>query len=55
VLQADAEKLNIEAAAIALAECFDYPWQHMPEAGRSDMRNKANIIIGAARKQGGAA
>ena len=32
---------EIELAAKALAECMDYPWEHMPEKGREAMRQHA--------------
>jgi hypothetical protein len=39
---------NIESAAMVLANCMDYPWQHMPENGRSLMRRHAKDVIDAA-------
>ena len=39
---------QIEAAAKKLAECMDYPWEHMPEQGRANMRKQALSIIEAA-------
>jgi hypothetical protein len=40
---------DIEAAAKTLAECMDYPWEHMPEKGREEMRKHAKRVIDAAR------
>lgn len=57
----DARKpnLDIEAAAKTLAECMDYPWAHMPEQGRTAMRQHAQTVIDAAiaaqQSKGGAA
>ena len=39
---------RIEAAAIVLAACMDYPWSHMPEQGRQSMRIHARSVIEAA-------
>ena len=39
---------GIDAAAKKLAECMDYPWEHMPEAGRTKMREHAQAVIQAA-------
>jgi hypothetical protein len=39
---------SIEAAAKVLAECMDYPWEHMPENGRSIMRKHAKTVLDAA-------
>lgn len=39
---------DIEAAAQKLAECMDYPWAHMPEQGRTHMREYAQAVIDAA-------
>lgn len=39
---------QIDAAAKKLAECMDYPWEHMPEQGRANMRKHAVSIIEAA-------
>ena len=46
---------QVDAAAKALAECMDYPWEHMPEAGRQAMREHAQTVLSAAHgiKQGG--
>ena len=46
---------QVDAAAKALAECMDYPWEHMPEAGRQAMREHAQKVLSAAHgiKQGG--
>lgn len=41
------QEQNIEAAAKKLAECFDYPWEYMPEQGRSNMRKHAQAVIDA--------
>ena len=38
----------IEQAAQALADCMDYPWEHMPTQGRQTMRDNASKIISAA-------
>jgi hypothetical protein len=35
-------------AAMKLAECIDYPWVHMPEEGKRNMRKHAKAIIEAA-------
>jgi hypothetical protein len=47
-----------DRVAQVIAELFDYPWDHMPEQGREDMRKKARAIFFAAlaaqAKQGGA-
>lgn len=49
---ADAERRNavrdIESAAKVLANCMDYPWEHMPENGRALMRKHAKDVIDAA-------
>jgi hypothetical protein len=42
------QPLNIEAAAKTLASCMDYPWEHMPEQGREEMRKHAKAVIEAA-------
>lgn len=42
------DEMNIEAAAMTLAECTDYPWAHMPEQGRQSMRESAQRILLAA-------
>jgi len=39
----------IDAAARKIAECMDYPWEHMPEKGRSTMRDHAKAVLDAAR------
>lgn len=47
-----ADRWNIEAAAMQLAECMDYPWAHMPEEGRQSMRESAQrILLSAAPAQ----
>ncbi|WP_336235708.1 hypothetical protein [Achromobacter dolens] len=43
-----APELDLEAAAKALAECMDYPWEWMPEKGRAQMRMDAQAVIDAA-------
>lgn len=45
---------QLEAAAKQLAECMDYPWEHMPAKGRMEMRNHAAKIIEAAYGKGDA-
>jgi hypothetical protein len=40
--------VNTEAAAKMLAACMDYPWEHMPENGRSLMRKHAKDVVDAA-------
>ena len=40
-------KPNIEAAAKTLASAMDYPWEHMPEQGREEMRKHAKAVIEA--------
>jgi len=44
------DEMDIEAAAKTLADCMDYPWEHMPEQGRETMRKHAAAIIEAAFK-----
>ena len=39
---------QITAAAKKLAECMDYPWDHMPEQGRAEMRKHAQAVLAAA-------
>lgn len=39
---------QIEAAAKTLSACMDYPWEHMPEQGRNNMRKHAKAVIEAA-------
>ena len=36
-----------DAAAKKLAECMDYPWEHMPAKGREAMRQHAQAVIDA--------
>lgn len=36
---------HTDLAARKLAECMDYPWEHMPEAGRNKMREHAKAIL----------
>lgn len=40
---------SVEEAAKKLAECMDYPWDHMPEKGRTRMRDHARAILREAR------
>lgn len=42
---------QIDAAAKKMAECFDYPWEHMPEKGRQSMRDNVRAILDAAELQ----
>lgn len=46
---------DVEAAAKKLAECMDYPWEHMPSAGRDNMRKHAEAVLAAAQAKGGQA
>lgn len=39
---------QIDAAAKVMAQCMDYPWDHMPEQGRDKMREHARAVIAAA-------
>lgn len=39
---------EIEQAAVKMAECFDYPWLHMPEKGRNELRRHALAVVNAA-------
>lgn len=39
---------QITAAAKKLAECMEYPWDHMPEQGRAEMRKHARAVTAAA-------
>ena len=39
----------IEQAAQTLAACMDYPWEHMPEQGRENMRKHARRIVAPLR------
>lgn len=51
VLDAEA----IERATKKMAALFDYPWEHMPEQGREQMRQHTRAVIAAAKaKQGDA-
>jgi len=43
--------LDLESAAKVLANCMDYPWEHMPENGRALMRKHARCIVDAALAQ----
>lgn len=40
--------LNLEAAAMKLAEVFDYPWEDMPAEGRQNMRKNTEAVLLAA-------
>ena len=40
--------LNLEAAAMKLAEVFDYPWEDMPSEGRQNMRTNVEAVLLAA-------
>ncbi|MNC52609.1 hypothetical protein D3C75_1019650 [compost metagenome] len=40
--------LDTEAGAKALAACFDFPWEYMPEQGRASMRKHLQTILDAA-------
>ncbi|WP_459693406.1 hypothetical protein, partial [Achromobacter xylosoxidans] len=42
------DDFDVEAAAKTMAECMDYPWAHMPEKGREQMRLHAQSVIRAA-------
>ena len=39
---------QINKAAMKLAECMDYPWTHIPEEGKREMRKHAKAVIEAA-------
>ena len=39
---------QLDKAGMKLAECMDYPWEHMPEEGKRNMRDHAKAIIEAA-------
>jgi hypothetical protein len=39
---------ELEAAAKKLAECFDYPWEHMPHQGKMEMRGHVLSVLEAA-------
>ena len=41
-------EVQINAAGKKMAECMDYPWGHMPEQGRAEMRKHAQAVIEAA-------
>lgn len=41
----------VNAAAKVLAERFDYPWEHMPEEGRKNMRVQARAVVIAALRE----
>ena len=38
-------EVQINAAGKKMAECMDYPWGHMPEQGRAEMRKHAQAVI----------
>ena len=38
---------QLDKAGMKLAECMDYPWEHMPEEGKRNMREYAKAIIEA--------
>lgn len=40
---------DVEAAARKLADCFDYPWEYMPEQGRENMRSHARAVLLASK------
>lgn len=42
------EAVDVEAAAMKMAECMDYPWAEMPEQGRAHMRTFAQSVVNAA-------
>lgn len=42
---------DVDAAAKTLAACMDYPWEHMPEQGRAQMRKHAQAVIDASTQQ----
>lgn len=42
------QTFDIDSAARKLANCMDYPWEYMPEAGRNSMRSNAKAVIDAA-------
>lgn len=44
--------VDYDGAAKKLAECMDYPWEHMPEQGRQSMREHAKAVVDAARLNG---
>ena len=46
-IEQSASKIDIESAAKKLAECMDYPWQHMTDQGRQSMRDFAKLVIEA--------
>lgn len=51
--QSQAVPLDIEAAAMKLAECWDYPWEYMSHPGQAEMRKHAKAVIEAARARPG--
>jgi hypothetical protein len=44
---ADVRESQIESAAKKLAEVMDYPWDYMPEQGKTTMRKNAVAVIEA--------
>lgn len=42
--------IDLDAGAQVLAECFDYPWEHMPEQGRESMRQHVKRVLEAAKQ-----
>ncbi|KDD47797.1 hypothetical protein L529_3779 [Bordetella bronchiseptica MBORD901] len=42
------EAVDVEAAAMKMAECMDHPWSEMPEEGRAHMRTFAQSVVNAA-------
>lgn len=48
VARAPLTEAQINAAGKKMAECMDYPWAHMPEQGRAEMRKHAQAVIEAA-------
>ena len=42
------EAVDVESAAMKMAECMDYPWAEMPEQGRAHMRKFAQSVLDAA-------
>lgn len=42
------DEISVENAARTLSDAFDYPWEHMPEQGRENMRKHAKAVIEAA-------
>ena len=42
---------QVDAAARVIAERMDYPWQHMPEQGRDNMRSIARAVLAINKDQ----